>query len=82
MALAKPVIATRVVGCQDLVTDETGILVPARDAKALESAILRLFQNPAECKRMGEAGQKHFLNEFTADRFVNRTSEFYKTLSQ
>jgi glycosyltransferase involved in cell wall biosynthesis len=41
MASARGVVATRVGGLPDLVDDETGILVPPRDAAALARAIVR-----------------------------------------
>ena len=52
-----PVIATRVPGFFETVTDgQTGILVPPNDPAALAAAMRLLFENPALGQRMGLAG--------------------------
>jgi glycosyltransferase involved in cell wall biosynthesis len=55
MSQRLPVIATPVGCAASLVRDrETGYLVPPRDAGALQSAILRLIDNPVERRRIAE----------------------------
>jgi glycosyltransferase involved in cell wall biosynthesis len=52
-----PVIATRIGGFYETVTDgETGILVPVNDSAAICSALERLFEAPECARRMGQAG--------------------------
>ncbi len=46
MAAGLPVVATRVGGTPEVVTPETGVLVPARDPGALARALDRLRQQP------------------------------------
>ena len=46
MAAARPIIATAIAGVPELVTQETGWLVPAGDAAALSAAIQDLAQTP------------------------------------
>jgi L-malate glycosyltransferase len=54
MAASLPIVATRVGGNQDLVTDgDNGLLVPPGDAAALAAAIRRLIRDPALARRMG-----------------------------
>jgi glycosyltransferase involved in cell wall biosynthesis len=54
MAAGLPVVATRVSGNEDLVTDgENGLLVPPGDPSALAAAIRRLVDDPALARRMG-----------------------------
>ncbi len=65
MAQGLPVVATRGGGVGEIVDDgRTGILVPPRDAGAMAEAISTLLADPAQAKRMGEAGEKA-----VADRF-------------
>jgi len=81
MACAKPVIATRVVGCVDLVKDgETGLLVPPRDASALADAIFRLFDEPDAAASMGAAGLQRVREHFTVELMVNRNISLYRQL--
>jgi glycosyltransferase involved in cell wall biosynthesis len=52
-----PVIATRIGGFYETVTDEeTGILVPPNDPAAIGSALERFFDGPDLARRMGQAG--------------------------
>ncbi len=54
-----PIVATHVGGFLDSVDHgTTGLLVAPGDAEALADALIRLLEDPAECRRMGEAGAK------------------------
>ena len=55
MAAGVPVIATPLGGSKELVTPETGILVPAEDADAFAAAITQLAEDNERRKRMGKA---------------------------
>jgi glycosyltransferase involved in cell wall biosynthesis len=62
MMMAKPVVATDIRGSrEEVVNEETGLLVPAKDATNLATAIARCIENPVEAKRMGEAGRQRAL---------------------
>jgi L-malate glycosyltransferase len=57
-AMQLPVIASNIHGIPDVVrSDETGLLVPPRDAGALASAILRLHGDGELRTRLGQAGR-------------------------
>jgi glycosyltransferase involved in cell wall biosynthesis len=59
MAAGLPVVATRVSGNEDLVTDgHNGLLVPPGSPTALAAAIRRLIDDPALARRMGERSQE------------------------
>jgi hypothetical protein len=71
MALGKPVVVTDVAGVRDHVIDgETGVVVRAGDAPALEAAIRRLLDDDADRRRLGEAARRDVLERFGPDRYV------------
>jgi glycosyltransferase involved in cell wall biosynthesis len=60
MAAGIPVIATRVDGIKDLITDGVhGLLVPPEDSKSLETSILQLLGDPPMRKKLGAAAREH-----------------------
>ncbi len=64
-AMELPVVATRIPGTVDAVEDEvTGLLVPPRDAQALEQAIRRYLDSPALREQHGKAGRERVLRLF------------------
>jgi glycosyltransferase involved in cell wall biosynthesis len=78
MSMGKPVIATDVVGCRDLVVDgKTGLLCEARNAEALADAI-RTFLNlsPQARMAMGEAGRERVLSQFADARVLAQYDDF------
>jgi glycosyltransferase involved in cell wall biosynthesis len=58
MLMARPVVATDIRGSrEEVVHEETGLLVPVKSADLLAGAIERMVQNPAWAKSLGEAGR-------------------------
>jgi len=65
LAAGLPCIATDIPGNRELVRhEETGLLVPLQDAVAMAAALNRLLANPAEARRLGEAGHRHVLENY------------------
>jgi glycosyltransferase involved in cell wall biosynthesis len=57
-----PVVATDIRGSrEEVVSGETGLLVPTRDAAELAKAFARLLKSPADARAMGEAGRRRAL---------------------
>ncbi len=80
-ACARPLIATDVPGCREIVRDgETGFLVPARNTDALVDAIRRLLRDPALRRRMGEKGRIHAEEGFSESTVVEQTMALYESL--
>jgi glycosyltransferase involved in cell wall biosynthesis len=80
MERARPVIAARIGGLEDIVRDgETGILVPPVDPEALTEAMLRLARDPELGVRMGEAGRQRMLERFPEERCTDRTEMLYRS---
>lgn len=72
-ARGRPLVATDVPGCREVVRDGVnGILVPPRDAAALAGAIKALARDAALRRKMGAAGRRIVEAEF-ADAIVLRS---------
>jgi glycosyltransferase involved in cell wall biosynthesis len=83
MAARLPVVATAIGGNSDaVVEDETGSLVPVRDARALAAAILRLAQDPDLRARFGEAGRRRVEQYFSLEACVDRYERLYRALGE
>lgn len=82
MSMAKPVIATDVVGCRDLVVHEiTGLLCEARNAQSLADAIERFSQlSLAQRQQMGESGRSRVLAHFADAQVLAIYDTFLLTL--
>ena len=73
MAAGIPVIATRVDGIKDLITDGAhGLLVPSEDAESLGTSILQYLDDPQMMKRMGAAAQEHVLHTHSIDAMCRK----------
>jgi glycosyltransferase involved in cell wall biosynthesis len=78
-AVGRPLVATDVPGCREVVTDgENGLLVPARAAKPLADALRRLIDDPALAQRMGRRAREIAERDFAASAVVSRTLELYR----
>jgi glycosyltransferase involved in cell wall biosynthesis len=80
-ACARPIVATDVPGCREIVQHGVnGLLVPPRDAKALAEAIATLVQDRAMRLRMGTCGREIVKREFSAEQVARETLEVYREL--
>ena len=78
MAHGRPVVASRLGGLAELITDdETGLLVPPGDMAALSAAILRLVRDPDLRVRLGRAGQTRVASRYGLDRYAAAMVRLY-----
>jgi len=81
MAASCPVVATRVGGVPDLISDyESGRLVPPRDAKALAGAVLDLLHHPEMAQAMGRNAMIAARERFDVKRLVHDVDHLYREL--
>ena len=74
----KPIVSFDIDGAPEVcVTDETGILVPARDQHALTSALLRLVADRDLRIQLGAAGRNRFTEQFRHEYMTERIREVY-----
>ncbi len=78
MRAGLPVVATRVDGLEDIVSDGvTGLLVTPGDPHALATALDRLAFDPVLAAKLGEAGRMRQQGRFSLQRMVGQTLNVY-----
>jgi len=82
MAYGLPVVSTDVDGIPEAVVDGvSGMLVPPRDPLALGTTLEHLLSDPAQRRRMGEAGRERVTAEFSLEQMIARITEVYRGLA-
>jgi len=80
-ACGRPLVATDVPGCREIVLHEkTGLLVPVDDPQALAAAILRLVRSSQQRIRFGVAARRLVDERFAADLVGKATVALYQRL--
>jgi glycosyltransferase involved in cell wall biosynthesis len=84
MAWSRPVVATAVNGCPEIVADGlTGFLVPPGDPAAWAGAVAALLDNPARAVTMGRQGRRRVEERFTLSQMIARIEALYdETIAQ
>ena len=82
MAFRVPVIASRLGGITDIVTDgETGLLVPPGDAGALAMALRSLIDDPGRARGLAEAAQRMMAERFSWPAITARWLAVYERVT-
>lgn len=82
MSMGRPVVATDVPGCRDVVTNgRNGFLVPARTPAALAKAIEAFFEDETLASRMGKEGRTIAETELDARKAADRILKVMKLVS-
>ena len=82
-SMALPVVTTDAVGCRDsIIPGQTGFLVPVRQSVELVDAIGRLIDDPALCRRMGEAGREFMRERFEVSKLIDSIVSDLATLAE
>lgn len=80
-ACARAIVATDVPGCREIVHhDENGLLVPAKDGRALALALRRLIEDSGLRNKMGMRGRSLVQEEFSIEHVVQQTLALYQRL--
>jgi glycosyltransferase involved in cell wall biosynthesis len=78
MACSKPIVATDAGGIPEVVDHGvTGTVVPARDPRAMATAIVALLSDENRRQTMGDAGLARVKARFTVERMVAATAKVY-----
>lgn len=80
MAAGAPVIATRIGGNPEVVRDTVdGVLIPARNESALETALVKMLSDAGLRARYSECAAAR-AHDFSIEKTVAKTSEFLRSL--
>ena len=77
-ACAVPVVASDIDGYRDVMTDETGLLVPPGDPAALAEAIVTLLEDEALRRRLGAAARVVAVERYSWSSIAERLAEVYR----
>jgi glycosyltransferase involved in cell wall biosynthesis len=81
LASGTPVVATRVGGVPDVVTDGVdGFLVGPRDVDGAAERLAELARDPELRARMGEAGRENARERYSVERLVDDVDRLYRSL--
>lgn len=81
MACARPIVATDTGGIPEVVVhEETGLLVPPRDADSLADALVTLLKDDSRALQYGAAGYERVHHRFSVDHMVQDTLAVYEAL--
>lgn len=81
MAAALPIVATAVSGTdQAMVPEETGLVVPPGDARALARAVVELLGDPARARALGRRARERVETEFGARAQAEEYLALYRRL--
>ena len=81
LAAERPVVATRVGGVEDVITDGVdGILCPVGDTEALADALEKLARDPALRAEMGRVGRERVVPRYRVSRLVDDVDALYREL--
>jgi glycosyltransferase involved in cell wall biosynthesis len=74
-----PVVASDVGGLKSLIRhQQTGLLVPAEDPRALAQAVIELIRNPNKAKAYGSAGRIFVKENFSLQTMIEKTISVYQ----
>jgi glycosyltransferase involved in cell wall biosynthesis len=80
MATGVPIVATRVGGVPDVVSDNEAALVPADDPSALAHAIRSTLENPTLATERAERARRRLWSEFEAAEWLRRYERIYRSI--
>ena len=79
-ACAAPVVASDISGYRDVMTDETGVLVPPGEPEALADGVVGLLEDEPRRERFGAAARRLAQERYSWDDIGRRLAEIYREL--
>ncbi len=75
-----PVVATRVGGVPDVVTEQEAILVPSEDAEALAHGIRQVLHNPTDASQRAQGARLVLRQKFAPERWLDAYEDLYRAV--
>ena len=76
-ACAVPVVSSDIAGYRDVMTDETGVLVPPGELGPLAEAVVRLLEDEPRRQRLGAAARTIVIERYSWDVIAGSLAEVY-----
>ncbi|MDD5194123.1 MAG: glycosyltransferase family 4 protein [Candidatus Omnitrophica bacterium] len=81
MSCAKPVIASKVGGLEEIIEhNKTGFLITPKDPEALADKIIELLSNKELCHSVGNAARERVLSTYASEIVSKQMEEFYNSV--
>ena len=78
MACGLPVVASRVGGIPEIITNpKLGTLIPPDDAEAIAAAVCSFLENPQSARDVGQNGAEHVRKKFGLKSMVRQLEAVY-----
>jgi phosphatidylinositol alpha-mannosyltransferase len=81
-ACAVPVVSSDIDGYRDVMTDETGLLVPPGEAAALAEGIVTLLEDEPLRQRLGAAARAVAVERYSWDSIAERLARVYEVVTE
>lgn len=79
--LLKPIIATKIPGISEQITDQKqGILIPLENPQAITGAVCRLIEDRPFAEKLGKAARQKVQTCFSVEKMVKETENVYLSL--
>jgi phosphatidyl-myo-inositol alpha-mannosyltransferase len=80
-ACAVPVVASDIPGYRAVMTDETGVLVPPGDHRALADALVALLEDEPRRRALGERARQVAVDRYSWDMIAVRLEQIYEDVA-
>lgn len=80
MMAGLPVVATSVGDIPNVVTEETGVVVPPHHPELLAAALEELLRNPEKRHSMGQAAYRRAMNEYSLEAWMKKHVALYQEI--
>jgi phosphatidyl-myo-inositol alpha-mannosyltransferase len=80
-ACATPVVASDIGGYRDVMTDETGVLIPSGDPEALAEAVVGLVSDEPRRERLGASARRLAQERYSWDDIARRLKAMYEEIA-